>query len=115
MPGRSFSSSDYRYGFNGQEKDDEVSGVGNSYTAEFWQYSPRLGRRWNIDPKPNSSISSYATFANSPIMFVDVLGDTIKFTNDFLNDKLLVKAHEKWKQSDSGKDFYKNLVLLHGY
>jgi len=33
----------YRYSFNGQEKDDEVSGNGNSYTATHWQYDPRLG------------------------------------------------------------------------
>jgi len=32
------SVSTYRYGFNGMEKDDEVSGNGNSYTAEFWEY-----------------------------------------------------------------------------
>jgi hypothetical protein len=41
MPGRSFNSGDYRYGFNGQEKDDEIAGIGNSYTAEFWQYDSR--------------------------------------------------------------------------
>jgi hypothetical protein len=30
MPGRSFSSEDYRFWFNGMEKDDEVKGIGNS-------------------------------------------------------------------------------------
>jgi RHS repeat-associated protein len=67
----------YRYGFNGQEKDDEVAGAGNSYTAMFWQYDSRLGRRWNLDPKPNSSVSQYAAFANNPIWFSDPLGDTV--------------------------------------
>jgi RHS repeat-associated protein len=67
----------YRCGFNGQEKDDEIAGSGNSYTAEYWQYDSRLGRRWNQDPKPNPSISNYATFANNPILFSDPLGDTI--------------------------------------
>lgn len=37
MPGRRFNNATYRYGFNGQEKDNEVSGVGNSNTAEYWQ------------------------------------------------------------------------------
>ena len=46
-------STRYRYGFNGQEKDNEVYGEGNSYTAEFWEYDPRLGRRWNCDPVSN--------------------------------------------------------------
>ncbi len=30
MPGRSTNPADYRYGFNGQEKDDEVKGVYSS-------------------------------------------------------------------------------------
>ncbi|WP_290711350.1 hypothetical protein, partial [Flavihumibacter sp. CACIAM 22H1] len=50
MPGRQVNVTDYRYGFNGQEMSNEINGVGNSYTAEFWEYDPRLGRRWNIDP-----------------------------------------------------------------
>ena len=70
MPGRKFSSLGYRYGFNGQEKSDDVT-VGNT-TAEYWEYDSRIGRRWNIDPKPNISISSYATFANNPIMNNDL-------------------------------------------
>jgi hypothetical protein len=37
-----------------------------------------LGRRWNIDPKPNPSISNYACFGNNPIFYIDVLGDTIR-------------------------------------
>src|SRR5690554_1948379 len=64
----------YRYGFQGQEMDDEVSGAGNSYTAEFWQYDPRLGRRWNIDPVVKHHESPYATFANNPIWFIDPSG-----------------------------------------
>jgi hypothetical protein len=39
----------YGFAFNGQEKDDEVSGAGNTMTAEFWEYDTRLGRRWNVD------------------------------------------------------------------
>ncbi len=31
MPGRQFSGEEYRYGFNGMEKDDELAGEGNSY------------------------------------------------------------------------------------
>src|SRR5690554_4544639 len=68
----------YTYGFNGMERDDEISGSGNSYTAEFWQYSPRLAQRWNLDPKPNPTISPYATFAGNPIMYADPFGDSVK-------------------------------------
>ena len=69
----------YRYGFQGQEMDDEISGKGNSYSADFWQYSPRIGRRWNIDPVIKVHESSYAVFANNPIWFADPNGaDTFK-------------------------------------
>jgi hypothetical protein len=56
MQRRRFESEGYRYGFNGQEKSDEIKGSGNSYTAEFWEYDPRLGRRWNMDPRPTTGV-----------------------------------------------------------
>lgn|GEM_PF-6997881 len=81
MPDRTWSeSSDYRYGFQGQEQDDEVYGKGNSTTAEFWQYDARLGRRWNVDPRPVTSLSSYATFSNNPSVYSDIKGDTATVT-----------------------------------
>lgn len=76
MPGRSFNPGEYPFGMNGQRGTDEIAGVGNHYTAEFWEYDPRTGRRWNLDPKPNISISPYAAFANNPICLSDVKGDT---------------------------------------
>jgi hypothetical protein len=68
---------DYRFSFNGQEKDDEVAGVGSINTAEFWEYDTRLGRRWNLDPKGVffPTISQYSTFLNNPIKFNDPYGD----------------------------------------
>jgi|GEM_PF-3788626 len=65
----------YSYGFNGMMRSDEVAGSGNSYTAEFWQYSSRLGRRWNIDPVVKDWESGYATFRGNPIWWIDPNGD----------------------------------------
>lgn len=83
MPGRHYTTGTtalaYRYGMNGQERADEIYGAGNSYSAEFWQYDARIGRRWNQDPRPNASISNSATFANNPIWFSDPLGDTVRY------------------------------------
>lgn len=61
MPGRNYQSSTaYRYGMNGQEKDDEIAqGI---YTAMYWEYDIRIGRRWNLDPKPFVGISYYSCF-----------------------------------------------------
>ncbi len=65
-----------RYGFNGQEKDDEIAqGI---YTAEFWEYDSRLGKRWNTDPVVKPWESSYACFNNNPINMVDPNGDDAK-------------------------------------
>ncbi len=76
MPNRYSGGNQYRYGMNGMEKDDEVTGVeGSSYTATFWQYDSRLGRRWNVDPVVKPYESSYATFSNNPVYFIDPNGD----------------------------------------
>ena len=75
MPGRSFSSPSYRYGFNGQEKDDEVSGSGNTMTAEFWEYDTRLGRRWNKDLAISVDGSPYVCLHNSSLQYIDPNGN----------------------------------------
>lgn len=78
MPDRQWyagsDSSSYSFGFGGQLKDDEVSGVGNSYTAEFWQYDSRLGRRFNVDPLSLSWESPYLCYHNSPLYFNNITG-----------------------------------------
>jgi len=40
----------YPSGFNGQEKDDEIKGVGNSHEFKFRDYDSRIGRFISIDP-----------------------------------------------------------------
>ena len=64
----------YRFGFNGHEKNDEIQGTGHSVSAQYWQYDPRLGRRWNIDPEVKFWESSYACFSNNPIFIFDKIG-----------------------------------------
>jgi hypothetical protein len=77
MPLRNFNSTGYKYGANsGNEKDDEIYGSGNSYSAEYWEYDPRLGRRWNKDPFVQPGKSSYCSFDNNPIYFIDLKGLT---------------------------------------
>ncbi|MFW5768064.1 MAG: hypothetical protein ACOCXO_06825, partial [Bacteroidota bacterium] len=51
MPLKSRALQTYRFGFNGMEKDPEITGQeGSHYTAPFWEYDTRIGRRWNVDP-----------------------------------------------------------------
>ena len=41
---------EYRYGFQNQEKDDEIKGEGNSVNYTFRMHDPRLGRFFAVDP-----------------------------------------------------------------
>ncbi|PKP20095.1 MAG: hypothetical protein CVU04_04630, partial [Bacteroidetes bacterium HGW-Bacteroidetes-20] len=70
---RSFSLEQYRYGFNGQEKDIEVYGDGKSYSYEFRNYDSRIGRWWSIDKLKNQQAdqSTYKAYYNNPILFID--------------------------------------------
>ena len=76
MPGRNENSGEYRYGYNGMEKDAEMKGEGNSYTTEFRQYDPRLGRWLSLDPlmKKFPWMSPYVAFNNNPVFYIDPLG-----------------------------------------
>ena len=80
----------YRYFFNGQEADNEVFGERASFSAEFWQYDSRLGRRWNVDPVFKEYESPYACFAGNPVWFADPSGDTvIAYNNDRVTKKYM--------------------------
>ncbi len=50
VPTRNFQSPAYRYGFQGQEKDDEIKGNGNSLNYKFRMHDPRVGRFFAVDP-----------------------------------------------------------------
>lgn len=65
-----------RYGYNGMELDNEISGNGNSYTTEFRQYDPRLGRWKSLDPLMAQFPwqSPYCSMDNNPISLVDPTG-----------------------------------------
>jgi RHS repeat-associated protein len=76
MPGRKLSGG-YRYGFNGQERSDEIAE--GLFSAEYWEYDGRIGRRWNVDPIDKEYESPYASIGNNPIWFTDPNGlDTVK-------------------------------------
>jgi len=72
--GRCYNNEKYRFGYNTQEKVDEISGTGNHYTALYWEYDARTARRWNIDPIAYPWQSPYAINNNNPIIFFDPLG-----------------------------------------
>jgi RHS repeat-associated protein len=50
MPGRNGSTGDYRYGFQGQETDDEVTGSESHVSYKYRMHDARLGRFLSLDP-----------------------------------------------------------------
>jgi RHS repeat-associated protein len=56
------------------EKDDEISGNGNSLTTPFRMYNPRLGRWMSTDPITHPQYSPYSAFDNNPIYYRDPSG-----------------------------------------
>jgi RHS repeat-associated protein len=79
VPTRHSDTKDYRYGFQGQEKDDEIKGEGNSYDYGARLYEPRIGRWFSVDPVfvKYPYESNYVSFGNNPILFIDVDGRDI--------------------------------------
>ncbi len=69
-------SRSYRYGFQGQEKDDEVKGAGNSVNYTFRMHDPRIGRFFVTDPLKKSFPwnSPYAFSENVVINAIELEG-----------------------------------------
>lgn len=66
----------YLYGFNGQEKDNELKGIGNTLDFKFRSYDSRLGRFMSVDPLARQYPwnSTYAFAENDVIRAKDLEG-----------------------------------------
>ncbi|MCQ2209924.1 MAG: hypothetical protein MJZ34_06495 [Paludibacteraceae bacterium] len=76
-PGRSYSAEDYRYGFNGKEKDfDGLGGGGSTYDYGFRIYNPNIARFLSVDPLTSKYpwYTPYQFAGNMPIYSVDIDG-----------------------------------------
>jgi len=76
LPNRHGNSSDYRYGFQGQEMDNEIKGEGNSLNYTFRMHDPRIGRFFSSDPLELQYpfLTPYQFSSNTPIMAVELEG-----------------------------------------
>ncbi|MEW4923106.1 hypothetical protein [Algibacter sp. 2305UL17-15] len=101
LPNRHGATDSYRYGFQGQEKDDEVKGTsGSSVNYTFRMHDPRVGRFFAVDPLAHSYPwnSTYAFSENRVIDGIELEGlETSPYG--------LHRAHEKinsWRQEAKG-------------
>ena len=107
LPGRVGGASDYRFAFNGMEKDDEWQEPGNSYTTELRQYDARLGRWKSPDPVTRIGESPYVAFRNNPISLVDPRGDCPNCDNEAMaNDGTYIT----WTDTETGQ-----IMQIHTY
>lgn len=74
-----YQANKLRYGYQGSEKDDEISGSGNSLDFGARIYDPRIVRIPTIDAHFSRypSIAPYAYAANNPIYFIDPDGNDV--------------------------------------
>jgi len=74
LAGRNLAAgSDYKFGFNGKENDDEIAGNNNALDFGARIYDVRLGRWLSVDPLTETSHSNspYICDTNNPILFLD--------------------------------------------
>jgi RHS repeat-associated protein len=84
VPNRHGSSESYRYGFQGQEKDDEVKGEGNSLNYTFRMHDARVGRFFSTDPlyREYPWNSPYAFSENRVLDMIELEGLEAASTED---------------------------------
>ena len=85
LDGRTVSVEGYRYGFQDQEKVDEVLGIDKFVDLGFRSLDKRLGRTWSLDPKMGvyPGNSSYSFALNTPINAIDPDGKLVIFVNGY--------------------------------
>jgi RHS repeat-associated protein len=76
VPNRHGSTPAYRYGFQGQEKDDEIKGEGNSLNYTFRMHDPRVGRFFTPDPlfRQYPHYTPYSFSGNKVMAFIELEG-----------------------------------------
>ncbi|TRX10878.1 hypothetical protein FNW10_08980 [Flavobacterium gawalongense] len=76
IPNRHGNSGAYRYGFQGQEMDNELKGEGNSLNYTFRMHDPRVGRFFAIDPlfKEYPHYTPYSFSGNKVIASIEFEG-----------------------------------------
>jgi RHS repeat-associated protein len=125
LPNRHGNTSDYRYGFQGQEMDNEIKGEGNSLNYTFRMHDPRINRFFAVDPLASKypEYSPYVFSGNMLISAMELEGlePIVAITNketgytfiktysaDGVNQALIVKTYEAtvhYKNPDGSMDY----------
>ena len=109
VPTRHGQSDNYRYGFQGQEKDDEIKGEGNSLSYTFRMHDPRIGRFFAIDPlfKEYPHNSPYAFSENRVVDAIELEGLEKVIIHQDLNNAEFKTAIKIINSTTLGREFQK--------
>lgn len=104
---------DYRFGFNGQVKDNKLKGIGNSLDFGERIDDTRLGRFLSLDPLANKFPwqSPYVFAGNSPIKFIDKKG-LLQLDPGILKDYPLI---HKYLSTQIENDVMTNTKIIDAY
>jgi YD repeat-containing protein len=115
LPNRHGSVDSYRYGFQGQEKDDEIKGEGNSVNFKFRMLDTRINRFFAVDPLaaeyPHNS--PYALSENRLIDGIDLEGS--EWQGIWFNDIYLWWKYGRGKKKNKGITGMKKILEGSGY
>jgi RHS repeat-associated protein len=78
-----FTVSNYRYGFNGKEKDKNINSL-TAYDYGFRIYNPAIGKFLSVDPLTGSypELTPYQFASNTPVQAIDLDGlERLDMTN----------------------------------
>ena len=91
MPGRKYNSKEYRYGFNGKEKDDDGEfGSITNYDYGFRIYNPAIGKFLSVDPLTEQypMLTPYQFASNRPIDGIDLDGlEYLRYVINWYDDQ----------------------------
>ena len=114
LPGRSYQTSTYKYGFNAKENDNEItSNTGTHLDFGARIYDSRLGRWMSVDPEERNyhSNSTFSFCANSPLIFIDKDGEKLSLSLSLrIFHRDVYKATINYIKSESGKEMLRDVV-----
>ncbi len=117
LPNRHGNSGEYRYGFQGQEKDNEIKGEGNSLNYKYRMHDPRVGRFFAVDPLEMEypHYTPYQFSGNKVIHAVELEGleeweiNTEFGTNDLAFGPYTSQAAAQASYDKNRRKFYSNI------
>jgi len=107
LEGRTFDNTEYKHGFNGQIKDNEIYGEGNAYDFGERIYDSRIARFMTTDPlivnqQKYCWLSPYQFAGNSPIANIDLDGLENVYYGDAMKLKGFASSSSLMLSTDEG-------------